>query len=246
MKKILPIIMFCIIICISCEESEPKPQELEVSTTKISLNSGYSENIVSISDFDILYESENDFHASVSNLGKVTAVKVGNTTVKVSSNGKSINVLVEVIPLYTTYPTPIIDWNKTRSSIISANGQPDAESGDVIGYEDYSTKAPMVMYMFDSNGKLESTAVMVRSAYSSELGSYIAERYQFVGEQDGIIVSADALEPSKMEMAVAVSLYDLNYWMVMYMPYSSSGLKSSEDIYSIVLKTKEIFRKELK
>lgn len=246
MKKFLPALLFCITIFVSCEENEPKPQELEVSTSKISLNSGGNESILATSDFDILYESENEFHATVTSQGEVTAVKVGSTNIIVTSNSKVESVEVEVLPLYNTYPTPIIDWSMTVNKIISVIGQPDAISDGVLGYGEYSPKAPVVMYKFDENEKLSSTAVMVNTEYSSELGSFMEERYQYAGESDGFFIFADALEPSRAKLIVAASQYDTDFWMVIYTPFIESELKSSQELYSSFFKTIKSIKEELK
>jgi hypothetical protein len=241
MKKAIVLFSIATVICLSCSKDNSNKQELEVRTAEISFHSGEIQAIDAISDFDISYRSANEFHAKVTNQGYVQAVKVGATSIEVSSNGKTVNVDTEVIPVYETYPTPIVDWNTYRSEIIASQGQPDFSDSISIGYDGYSTKAPAVLYQFDENEKLIASSVIVESIYLSELNSFIEERYLYFGEQDGIIISINTLDPNTASIIVGHTELDDQYWTVIYIPNTSKQTPIIHSLSEEFSKTMKLF-----
>ena len=85
--------------------------------------------------------------------------------------------------------------------------------------------------MFDENDCVEDYAVIVKTAYSSELGTFLSERYFFVGYSDGLSAYMNALTTSSATMLVGSELYNISYWMTLYMLYD--GNKNGIDSNSI-------------
>ena len=71
---------------------------------------------------------------------------------------------------------------------------------------------------------------MVKTAYSSELGTFLAERYipAAVDKEKYTIVCINGLTVASCTMLVGADIYNLSYWMVIYIPYNSSTRGSTE------------------
>lgn len=120
------------------------------------------------------------------------------------------------------YPEPNVKFGDTKSSIIAQFGSDYIESDGNVGYTNYSNSAPIIMFTFDASNKLKSYAIMVESSYTSILGSFLAERYIPVKEEDGIFLFVNGLNSNTSTTAVALQLYNTSYWMAMYMPFTST------------------------
>ena len=173
------------------------------STSQLTMYHGDTRQITAESDYDIKYSSQNDYHATVSDNGLITAQYVGTTIIKVDSKYDSREITVTVSPRSKLYPGPNISIGETKSSIIERFGEPDADTGFGIGYNNYSTKAPMLIVLFDDNKKCIDFAVMVKEEYSSEIETFLSERYNFYYG----ITYLDALDLAKATMKITASPY---------------------------------------
>ena len=133
---------------------------------------------------------------------------------------------VEVLAEYDLYPEPIMEWGRTRESIISELGEPDANLSNSIGYFFYSPNAPVLMYVFDENDKLESSSVFVKTVFSSELAAFLLERYVYASQDEGVFYFLNGLNLEQSSMSIASSIYNLNYWRVVYFPVENLTTKS--------------------
>ena len=231
-------ILLLVAILSSCSKDED--QTIQVSTkSPMVLNYKQTANIDAVSTQPISYNSENEFHAKVSNTGVITAQHVGETRINLAngSDSKSIQVVVE--PKFNLYKTPSVEWGTTKSQIKSQYGKPDSETTDAFGYSNYSSSAPVVMFAFDSNDRLTSSAVMVKTAYASTLGDFLVERYMpiDVNTSEYTAMFVNGVSKEKITTAINLSVYNLSYLMVMYVDVrnaaktKSSGTEVSIDTY---------------
>ena len=200
--------------------------KLTVDTSRVTLYSGEEHQIEAVSNFPITYLSENEYVATVSDDGLIKAQKVGETTINVSCDDVTEKISVEVLAEYDLYPEPIMEWGRTRESIISELGEPDANLSNSIGYFFYSPNAPVLMYVFDENDKLESSSVFVKTVFSSELAAFLLERYVYASQDEGVFYFLNGLNLEQSSMSIASSIYNLNYWMVVYFPVENLTTKS--------------------
>jgi len=219
----LLISVICLTI-ISCTKDEDV--KLTVDTSEIALYSGEEHQIEAVSNFPITYLSENEYVATVSDDGLIKAQEIGETTINVSCDDVTEKISVEVLAEYDLYPEPIMEWGRTRESIISELGEPDANLSNSIGYFFYSPNAPVLMYVFDENDKLESSSVFVKTVFSSELAAFLLERYVYASQDEGVFYFLNGLNLEQSSMSIASSIYNLNYWMVAYFPVENLTTKS--------------------
>ena len=212
-----------------------KDNEPDIITLLVEQKSLYSEDeyqIEATSTSKIVYSSDSEYIASVSERGLVTAKHIGQTNIILTNGEDSKRLEITVVPKSNLYPEPDVYFGESKQSIIAKFGKPDNETDEGVGYIDYSNAAPFIMYMFDDYNKLNGYSIMVKSIYSSLLTDFLLERYQPVTESGGAMMFVNEYEPNKVTKSIALSLYNINYWMVMYLPYNtkSSQLKSGKII----------------
>lgn len=199
-----------------------KERLITLSTTSTTLHHGETFQIPAQCENPITYSSANEYHAKVSSSGLVTANYVGSTTISLLSEEDNKTFTVTVTPKSNLYPEPNIRFGETKSSVLSKYGDPDSSTDETIGYIEYSTNAPGLLVLFDENDCVKDYAVIVKTAFSSELGTFLSERYFFVGYSDGLAAYMNALTTEAATMAVGSKLYNTSYWITLYMPYGGS------------------------
>ena len=73
---------------------------------------------------------------------------------------------------------------------------------DCLFIDDYSPAAPELYIDLDENRCVEDYEIWVEAEYSSELNTFIRERYKFLGVEDGIYVFINGLNENTATMAV--------------------------------------------
>ena len=207
---------------LSCNEEDKAP---DIITMKVSEKTLYHDDefqIEATSNGEISYVSENEYHATVSDEGLVTAKFIGETNILLSNGEDLKKFKVVVKPKNNLYPEPDVDFGASKATIIAKFGTPDSETSTAIGYANYSNAAPILMFLFDSSNIVEGYSVMVKSTYSSSLSTFLLERYKAVTEIDGMYMFINALDTDTATKIIGLSLYNISYWQVLYMPYSKS------------------------
>lgn len=227
MKKGLVLLAVVLPLVLAGCSKDDEPDVISLEVSEKTLYSGDEYQIEATSKAAINYTVENEYHAEVSETGLVTARFVGETNVLLSNGEDTKNFRVIVKPKYNLYPEPDVKFGDSKSSIVAKFGTPDTETSSGIGYDDYSNAAPILMFAFDSNDKLESYAVMVNSFYSSTLAEFLSERYLPVAEEDGVFLFINGLNTTTATMGIVLQLYDISYWMVGYVPNTSISTKST-------------------
>ena len=95
--------------------------------------------------------------------------------------------------------------------------------------DDYSPAAPELYIDLDENRCVEDYVIWVEGEYSSELNTFIRERYKFLGVEDDIYVFINGLNENTATMAVCYE-YDSYYeqYTVVYLPLFSKGIDTKE------------------
>lgn len=100
---------------------------------------------------------------------------------------------------------------------------------DGLFIDEYSNAAPELYIDLDENRCVEDYEIWVEAEYSSELNTFIRERYKFLGVEDGIYVFINGLNDNTATMAVCYE-YDSYYeqYAVVYLPLFSKGIDTKE------------------
>ena len=235
MRKLLIVLMAILTISVmGCK----KEKLITLSTTSTTLHKGETYWISAKCDNPITYSSANEYYATVSAFGTITANYVGQTTIRLKSEDDNRSFSVTIAPRSNLYPKPNITFGETKDSVISKYGTPITTNSGNIRYDNYSTNAPFLVVLLDNNGCVSAYGVAVKSAYTSELADFLGERYEMIGYDGDVFYYRNGLSASTSTMAVVLQLQNVNYWLVAYMPYDSRGEIDKTDMDRL-LKTLE-------
>lgn len=235
MKKLFFLFTCTLFLLSSCSSDDDNKNGISLSEASTTLKSTKTYQIKATSDTKITYAVENEYHAEVSESGLITAGKIGETDIILTNGDDTKHFKVTVEPESKLFPEPNIEFGLSKADLIKKIGTPAYETSDGIRYDNYSTNAPQAVYLFDSNNKLKASSVMVKTTYSKELGTFLGERYVYAtsDEENYTLFFINALSLEKTTMAIGAALYNTQYWMTIYYPYSksktSAQLRSSQE-----------------
>lgn len=184
----------------------------------LTLNAGETHDIGNGSG----WKSANPLVASVSG-STIKANCVGNTTI---SSGSS-NIKVTVKATHFDFNDPCLQWGASKSSVKSYMSKYNLfnEKSTSLTY-DGSGKTYMYSYLFE-NGKLNSSGILVESYYSSDITTYLKERYYPVlVSEDDVIYMVDAKQETLALVSVYTSGYSV-YVMVVYTHYTGEKVNKA-------------------
>lgn len=193
-----------------------KEVPLTVNVTSINLVSTNTFSLVVSPNADgCTYESENSYIASVSSAGLITAKRVGNTIVHIKNAQKNLDATCEVTvtPQYNMFREPYLVFGASPATIKAYEKRVLAnETTTSLIYTGENTYLAYLMYVFE-NSAYTTSGCFVPTKYSSLLGSFIGERYVYLGTSDDdilLFLSTDS------KTVAALYLYSLTYWIAFY------------------------------
>lgn len=173
------------------------------------------------------WKSENEFVATVSEGGVITAEHVGETNIMASGNGGSAMCKVTVEGKYNYYIEPLCKKGITKSDVKKYESRElKSETDDGLYYTGENSMVGAVAYSFDDSGKLKMALVMLphhnSTTLAKQLTSFLLERYKYAADLDGVYSFVDAnrlADATKIVyMQVAPKGYS-NYVCITYSPY---------------------------
>lgn len=229
----------------SCSKDDEKETPFSLSDDYVSLNVDETYQVSCTKE--ATWTSDNPFVATAGNsnyqpLTVVIGKHVGKTTITVvTREGEKGECEIEVLPVYTTYQEPVFKFGASRSTIKSKESRKLLqEKTTSLIYEGESRAIEGVIYMFENN-KMTSAAVAVSFSKTEEVTKFLLERYQPIGEKDGIFLFVNN-ELKDTDMGIALTVQD-DYLMIMYVPYEATF--KSTDSSDKFARLKAIFAKEL-
>ena len=210
-------------------EPEPDPNDtiaealIILDTTAATLNSGETYQINAECEYPISYTSENEYVASVSEDGLVTANFVGTTNIMLEAEGDSQTFEVTVAPVSELYPEPEIEIGESKDAIVERFGDPDDEDEEIIVYYGFAESSFMLMVAFDDEDLVQYYMVVMEYDYVEELDTFLSERYLYVTEQDGVKVYINALDVNDATLIVGSQVVEDSFVMAVYMGNDEGG-----------------------
>ncbi|MDO3695754.1 hypothetical protein QVZ41_12965 [Wenyingzhuangia sp. chi5] len=237
MKKTL--LLFIAVIGLSCTKEEF--DSISLSISQKSLNTEEVYQIEADSNSKIIYSTENEYHSKVTPSGMVTAKFVGETNILLENaeDSKTIKIIVE--PKYNTYPEPEFEFGDTKNDIIHNFGEnyeeislEDEGNFTLLGYNNYFNKAPIILFVLDSDQKIASYAVLIHNEYVTELAGFLTERYLAYAEQEETFYFINQLDYENASLLLGLGVYNEDYVIVQYFdtstPDSMENYKTSSTI----------------
>ena len=219
-------------------EPDPDPEVEAVITleeTSATLHSGETYQIQAECEFPITYTSENEYYASVSEEGEVTANFVGSTNIVLESESDTKTFEVTVEPVSNLYPEPEVEIGATKEAIIEQFGTPDIDEDETLGYYNYSENGTMLMVMFDEEGLVYAYAVIFDVSFEEELDTFLGERYLYVQEQEGMKIYINGLTLEETSMIIGSQVLEDQFLMAVYEGYTNEP-EEKTDVYKAIMK----------
>lgn len=220
-------------------EPDPEPNVEAVITldeTSVTLNSGDTYQIQAECEYPITYTSENEYYASVSEEGEVTANFVGSTNIILESESDTQTFEVTIEPVSNLYPEPEIEIGATKEAIIDQFGTPDIEDEETLGFYNYAENTMMLMVLFDEEGLVYAYAVILDVSFEEELDTFLGERYMYVQEQEGVKIYINALTIEETSLIVGSQILEDQFLMAIYEGYTDDPGEKTVP-FKTVLKT---------
>ena len=208
--------LLCLLVVIGCEAPV-----LTYDPINISL---YTEGTKQITTnaVDATFSIKDDYFATVSSTGLVTANKVGKTEVVINSSYGPGSVNVDVIPQYILYP----DLDN-----LIGKGVSDMESVMGTSYKESTTSKGETMYTYEnptsyckgigftfSGSSCKSIAVYVPTNHTTKITKALIERYTVAGVQNDVYLFLNHGE----NVLIGLTVYNYAYIGVAYVAYSKS------------------------
>lgn len=215
MNKFIYRISF-LLLCLSAVAFAACDDDEEVRMPDITMKAGDTYTIES----GMNWLSADPLIATVSG-NTIQALRVGKTTI--SNNNAEFK--LTVTPKYDLYDDPCMQWGASTSAVNSfMKGYEMLQQDENIVYYSGNGVAEMYAYLFE-NGKLSMSCVFLNAdQYYSTLHSFLAERYEFLGQDDEdyslYYISMDK------ELAIMVELFEISgtaYAEVFYFPYEGDA-----------------------
>lgn len=222
MKKVFLFFMvLSAVMLYSCKEDVITVKNGEL----VQLNHGDTHQIEAESISLIRYESSDEYCAQVSQYGLVQANYVGSANILLNNEIEEKIVKVEVKAVSSLYEEPDIAFGDTKLSVIDKLGTPSEDNGNTFIYKDYSSSVSYLLVLFE-NDRVLSYAVMLDHSYSSELATFIGERYRSLGVIDKYFCYINSLQVADATMMVGLGTYSYNqevYDVAVYMSGEEVG-----------------------
>lgn len=229
MKKILfyAFMAMATVLVSSCSSDDDGEESLSINKSQLEM---YADNEALLTaTTSAQWSSDNDFVAEVDQEGKVTANHVGETTITASNGNKRAYCKVSVVPQYTLYADPVLDFGCSMSDVKSKEKRTLAGSGtNYIGYKGDNDNVTGIIYNFN-NGKLNGVIVMIKHNYNSAMAdrmvNFLRERYAIAGYDDDVYYFVNGNSGS-FDMAVYLDpTYSDNprYATITYLPYERNS-----------------------
>ena len=213
-------------------EPDPDPDPIEETlinliTTDATLHRGETFQIEAECEYPITYTSEDEYYATVSEDGVVTAGFVGSTNIMLEAEGDSQTFTVTIEPTSNLYDEPEIQFGESKDELIERLGTPDEEEEGVIAYANYGENC-MLMVTFDEEDLVQYYAVILPAELESEMDIFLGERYQFYTEEDGTKAYINALDVAEATMIIGSQVFEddetmMSYLMAVYMSIDDDG-----------------------
>ncbi|MCF2444092.1 Ig-like domain-containing protein [Dyadobacter sp. CY345] len=173
--------------------------------------------------------------------GKFSGRRIGQTIVKaVSTDGKTtVESKVTIDPYSTLCTEPVLDFNANQAAVKAKEKRTlVGEDTSAIEYSGENAKLRGVAYLFTKNALTHSLLAFTETqAVADEAVQFLAERYDYVGEDQSIYyftnnkVVVGFLEEEQLGL------------VAIYVPFSSGGLRTSATYEQNM---KAAFKNELK
>ncbi len=217
MKKMF-LLVFATFTLVACQDSS---KSLQLSPSSVNLYYEEEQQVQVLSETGTFeWTTANDFHATVSSSGKITAGHVGTTIITAKQGKKEGTCSVTIKPRYYLYDTPYFGWGETMTQVQNKLGTPYQTQTNALVYVLSESDGIIAMYMF-TNGKLTGVGITLNVKNATTLTYYLIERYQPISAENGTYYFINAMNLDNATLGVMMRYVNSNsmqYYQVVYAP----------------------------
>ena len=169
------------------------------------------------------WNSSNNFVASVSSDGIITANHVGTCEITASSDRRSAKCTINVEPIYDTYIEPLTIWGTTRAEVKAYEKRQIVKEDERNIYFGGDGKyVAGLSYSFNNEGKLHTVMVLIKHdqkpSVAKELAEFFKERYRVisVSASDSFFSNGNDKESSSTFVDVRINQRGYEDYMFVY------------------------------
>ena len=225
MKRFLFYVTVIVSLTLFAACSKDDGDDLKITSSRNVELTSKNTSQIECSDSKATYASENEYVATVSATGLITAKRIGETYIDV--NGQK-SVKITVIPVYTDFTEPQLLFGATKDEVFAKVGTNYSVSDDNgIAYKSTNGIIKGYLYLL-KDGKVAAVAMVTNSLYVDNLTDFLLERYEpaTISEEDYTVLYINALTTEKATMLIGEQIYSPTIINVFYMPYTHSGSRS--------------------
>ncbi len=238
MKASIFVLFGLIVLLSSCKKDDPK---LKVESHYLVLNISDTAQVKASGPQKIEYYSSNDYIASVSETGLVTARKVGECIIVVTSGDEIISLICSVQGS-VFYGQPQLFFGSSREEVKKHLGHAMFETSNAIVFYEYNS----FVYLFDSDDRMEGVYFEEWVLNSDRLLQFLNERYVEIEPLPGFDKTfINAFDKNDATIAISLHAPYFSYgWVVLYTAYNST-MKYSTDLIQSLNRISETFKKSM-
>ena len=229
MKRFLFYVTAIVALTLFAACSKNDGDDLKITSSRNVELTSKNTSQIECSDSKATYASENEYVATVSATGLITAKRIGETYIDV--NGQK-SVKVSVTPAHTDFTEPQLLFGATKDEVLAKVGTNYILSDeDGVAYMTSNIRIKGYLYIL-TDGKVSSVVMMVNSDYLNSLTDFLLERYIpiTISEEDYTALYANGLTADKITMLIGEQIYSASIINVFYMPNTYSKSRSVANV----------------
>ena len=234
--KILFIFISVIFITFSSCESDDGPQQLKIKNPQLIINFQDSVHSGATSDFDIEYTVDDPFIATVEN-NYIKGRHVGTTSVNVTSNDITENLLINVLSVYQLFDHPISNYDNGMEYYRNKYTDLYYEDDTTLVYLQVSYDEEIVYFLqfdFTNQNTTESALLVFNQGVAQLAFNTLIENYEILDHTDYAYLFGNALDIDNTSEIAIVEVDNVNLLCYVYFTQVSNVILNNNDINKVI------------
>jgi hypothetical protein len=227
-EKFIPKVLFCLSVLFLLTCCKKGDEKLALKTTSLNLTSSMTRQLVVTPDASgCEFVSDNEFIATVSSTGLITAHLIGETNITVTNSAEGFSGIcnVTVQPVHALFRVPYLEFEKKKMEIKDYETRFLYEESDTsLFYSgENSTIIGLIYFLYESL-YYESTC-LISADNPDSFEDFIAERYYLLESDDefSILMTPDGKTLVGIESGIMIGTETFYAMYYIAYPTSKSG-----------------------
>ena len=213
-KIILFISLFVSFLFASC------CKEINANPTELSLFVGDQATIFTTNE-KVTFNTSNPYHASVDEIGLVTANKVGQTNITIESKKETTNVPVTIEPRFTYFDEPFLVFGSSINEVVEHHGNYTMEINNWYIFNNYGPHSSILSFKFEDDVLTAVEVTIDLNDGGVDIEGFMLERYTPTNtkvEQQTFTNDLSGLTPASIKLTIVP---EVDAATIRYEPYNN-------------------------